>query len=115
MSLLEAARKEFSDPDYGTDRTDKSPSVSFVSSDLSREELKKEAGDAFWEEIKDNPKLVAKWATTISESRLLRAGITPDTYTETIHCKKCGDVPAPPGWMKRVNNCRWCFVGGYQK
>jgi len=85
---------------------------------LSLVEIEREAGAAFWEEIKGEPQTIEKFARDVSESRQLGAGVTPDTYTETIHCRKCGDVPVPPYWMVRysnqVNNCRWCFVGGYK-
>ena len=78
------------------------------------DELRAEAGEVDWAANKDEPHWVETFARSVSEGRLLRAGVVPDTYTAKTVCKSCGEVPVPPGWGSTVNNCRWCFVGGYK-
>ena len=84
-------------------------------SGIDIDDLHREAGEVDWAANKDAPHWVETFARSVSEGRLLRAGVVPDTYTAKTVCKSCGEVPVPPGWGSTVNNCRWCFVGGYQK
>jgi hypothetical protein len=113
MSLLEAARKQFSTPEYGTDKTDKSPSVSFVSPVPTRQDLKIEAG-ADWPWLESDPKALESFTYCVRTTRMLKAGKVPPDYTSTTHCKHCGEVPIFEGCAAEVFGCPWCFVGGYK-
>lgn len=113
MSLLESVRKEFMQPGIGTDKTDKSPSVSSVSTKISRAELKIAAADD-WEAIKDAPQVLEAFRRQLETTRMIDAGIVPPDYTSTTHCKHCGDVPIFEGCSEEVYGCPWCFVGGYR-
>ncbi len=81
---------------------------------IPESELRAEAGEIDWEANKNEPYWVETFSRTVAEGRLLRQGIVPETYTAKTTCKNCGDVPVPPGFGANVNNCRWCFVGGYK-
>ena len=121
MGLLDEVRAEFSPHLVRTDKADNTDkkgegvsSVSAVSGGLSPGELRREAGWVDWYANKGRPGWIEAFARVVSESRLLSQGIVPDTYTEKALCRSCGEVPIPPGWREEVNNCPWCFVGGYK-
>lgn len=83
-----------------TDKTDKSPSVSFVSEWSGHFET----SPTDWE---PHELPVAMEAEAIRLARL--AGNIPDHYTSTTTCKHCGSVPIWDGCPPAVQGCPWCF------
>ncbi len=86
--------KRVKSPDPLTDRTDKRASVSFVSEWL--EELKTKSDDSCVHEM-------------IQITQMRYEGKTPDHYTSTTTCNRCGPVPIWEGCPPKVLGCPWCF------
>ncbi len=66
-----------------------------------------EAGE--WAEVEHNPVALECFALALREARQIENGITPQDWTGTIYCGRCGPVAAP-AWQDglRIPSCRRC-------
>ncbi len=105
MSILQQVIEEYGEfgsgePKPPTDKTAKSPFVSFGSE--WSELLKNKEGELTAEEVQCAAEMVA-----ITEMR--EQGIVPDHYTASTECGHCGRVPIFEGLPAKVKGCPWCF------
>jgi len=78
---------------------------------LPLETLKKYADDDEWEEIVSSPQKLAAFSGLIDEKLTREKGLIPKTYTATVVCAKCGEVPIDQslGGNGYIQNCPWCL------
>lgn len=105
MSLLQEVIEQYGDfssekPKAPTDKTAKTPSVSFGSE--WSELLENKSGELTEQELP-----VARDMVAIIEMR--QKGIRPDHYTAETECTHCGRVPIWEACPPQVNGCPWCF------
>ena len=110
-------------PRTRTDKADRSPSVSSVSTvpghiqhenvppdlhGISLNELQTLAGDD-WLECESDPALLETFASAVTTRRMRERGEVPPIYTATTACAQCGPVPIFEGCPPQVQACPWCL------
>ena len=111
-------------PSTRTDKTDKSPSVSYVSTvpgpfqqkngstglcGIPVSELRDIAGRD-WLACQSDPELLEALALAVSARRMREHGEVPPGWDHVTTCKRCGDVPIFAGFPTTVEGCPWCLV-----